>query len=76
MEGLDEAGGGDRGEANRADFGRLLAAVLLLLLLGGGTGEGDCLMNGLLRTVPILESVHNAVAIWMVVLVAGIQEYS
>lgn len=41
--GVGDVGGGDAGEAKRADFGRLL----------GEAGEGDCLMNGLFRTVPI-----------------------
>lgn len=58
-------GAGGRDEANKADFG----------LLFGGTGEGDCLMNGLLRTVPIIERVDGDAAIrsWIV---AVAKEYS
>lgn len=45
-----EDGAGDRGDGKSADFGRVLFA--------GGPGEGDgddCLMKGLLRTVPMLQ---------------------
>lgn len=38
---------GASGDGQRADFG----------LLVGGAGEGDCLMKGLLRTVPIVKPV-------------------
>lgn len=50
MVGAPDEGVGDRGDGKRADFGRALP--------GGGPGDGDgedCLMNGLLRTVPMLQ---------------------
>lgn len=37
---------GMSGDGKREDFG----------LLFGGTGDGDCLMKGLFRTVPIVKA--------------------
>lgn len=46
--GVDDVFVGRIGEGKRDDFG----------LLFGGAGDGDCLMKGLFRTVPIVKAVR------------------
>lgn len=48
--GVDDVLEGRSGDGKREDFG----------LLFGGAGDGDCLIKGLFRTVPIVKAV-----VWM-----------